>query len=256
MGRKRIGPEQLEGRNPVVECLSRGRRAVHTVWIDQRAKPDKRINRIVELAHSKGVAVLGADRRWLDEQAEGRVHNGVIAAVDALPEVTVNELLAAHASPLFVMADGLAYEHNFGAVLRSSLAFGVDGVIVPTRRGAGLSPVVQRVSMGAVEVVPVVRQGLFAALKPIKRAGIRVIGADMRGVSLTELDMRGPMTLVIGEEGRGLSSKLKERCDAMVRIPTGGNLESLNVSVATAILLYEKRRQDGWYAGSAATEAP
>ena len=146
--------------------------------------------------------------------------------------------------PFLVLADGLSYEHNLGAVLRSSLGFGVNGVIVPTRRGASISPVVQRVAMGAAEVVPVVHEGLFAALKHIKRAGIPVVGADMGGASIGTCRLSGALALVLGAEGRGLSPKLREKCDRIVSIPLAGSLESLNVSVAAAILMYEKRRQD------------
>ncbi len=146
-----------------------------------------------------------------------------------------------------MLVDSLAYEHNLGAVLRSALGFGVGGVVLPTRRGAGLTPVVQRVSMGAVEEVPIVRESLFSALKHIKKAGIPVVGADMGGVGIGQATLSGPLALVLGAEGKGLSSKLKERCDAIVAVPLAGRLESLNVSVAAAVMMYEKRRQDGWF---------
>lgn len=244
-------PDQLEGRNPVYECLARGRRRVSRIWLDQGAKPDERIRAILDLAAAQGVPVDRVDRRRLDQLAQGRVHNGIVAHADELPAYTtrdlVDELLPRDRAPLFVLLDEMSYEHNLGAVLRTSLGFGVDAVIVPTRRGAGLSPVVQRIAMGAAEVVPLVREGLFSALKPIRDAGIRVVGADMGGTPLGRVDLRGPLALVLGSEGEGLSPKLRERCDEIVSIPLGGGLESLNVSVAAAILLYEKRRQDGMF---------
>jgi len=184
----------------------------------------------------------------LDTRADGRVHNGVIATAEPLPQLTTAQLLDevfdAGRHPFLIVADGLSYEHNLGAVLRSALGFGADGVIVPTRRGSALGPVVQRVSMGAIEVVPVVREGLFSALKHIKRAGIPVVGADMGGVPMQTARLSGPLALILGSEGQGLSSKLRERCDQIVSIPLQGELESLNVSVAGAVLMYEKRRQD------------
>lgn len=244
--------ERLEGRNPVLECLLRGKRRVHRIWLDQGAKPDARVARILELAERRTVPVQRVDRPRLDRMAEGRVHNGVIAEVDDTALWTTRALLdhlhAIGKEPFLLLADALAYEHNLGALLRSALGFGVDGVVLPTHRGAALSPVVQRVAMGAVEEVPIVRESLFAALKHIQRDGVRVVGADMGGEPLGKADLRGPVALVLGEEGRGLSPKLRERCDRVVSIPLAGKLESLNVSVAGAVLMYEKRRQDGWFA--------
>lgn len=242
--------DQLEGRNPVVECLARGRRRVHRIWLDEGARPDPRVQRILELASAGKVPVERVSRRVLDEMSAGRVHNGVIARADPIQRWTAKGLVDSldfGRDPFLVMVDELSYEHNLGAVLRSALGFGVDGMFLPTRRGSDISPVVQRVAMGAAEEVPVVREGLFSALKPIKKAGIRVIGADMGGVPAHELDLSGPLTLVLGGEGRGLPDGLRQRCDAIVSIPLQGGLESLNVSVAAAILMYEKRRQDGWF---------
>lgn len=242
--------QRLEGRNPVVECLARNRRRVHRIWLDQGARSDPRIDRIEALAEARGVRLERVERRRLDRLTDGRVHNGVVAEVDPISLWTTAALLdpaRLEADPLLVLADGLQYEHNLGAVLRSALGFGVTGVVIPTRRGAGLTSVVARVSMGAIEEVPIVREGLFAAIKGIKRAGIPIVGADAGGQPVGSVDLSGPLALIVGEEGRGLSSKLRQRCDRIVSIPLAGALESLNVSVATALLLYEKRRQDGWF---------
>lgn len=242
---------QLEGRNPVLEVLRRQRRKVHRIWLDVGAKPEPRIAEILALATERGITVERTQRQRLDALAQGRVHNGVIAAVDPVPSPTaaqlVDALLTDGKSPFLIAADALAYEHNLGAVLRSALGFGVDGVFLPTRRGADISPVVQRVSMGAVEVVPIVREGLFSSLKHVHKAGIPIVGADMGGVPAHKARLAGPLCIVVGEEGSGLSPKLRERCDQIVSIPLSGALESLNVSVAAAVLMYEKRRQDGWY---------
>jgi len=244
-------PEQLEGRNPVVECLVRGRRRVLRIWLDRGAKPEPRLQLMERLAAEKGVRIERVERQKLDKMADGRVHNGVVAEAEDLPAYTtallLDELFLAGIDPFLVMVDEVSYEHNLGAVLRSGLGFGVHGVIVPTRRGAGLTSVVQRVSMGAAEVVPVVREGLYSALKPIKKAGIRVIGADMGGTPLGEIDLRGPLVLLMGGEGEGLGPELRSRCDQVVSIPLANQLESLNVSVAAALLMYEKRRQEGWF---------
>jgi len=245
--------DQLEGRNPVLECLARGRRPVRKIWLDQGAKRDDKIARLLALASERGVPVARVPRAKLDQMAAGRVHNGVIAEAEPLATLTTLALLDAvfdaGRMPFVLLADQVQYEHNLGAILRSALGFGVDGLVVPTRRGASVSPVVQRVSMGAVEEVPVVHEGLFAAIKHLKRAGVPIVGADMDGVPLGEARLQGALALVMGGEGRGLSPTLRKHCDAIVSIPLHGGLESLNVSVAATVLMYEKRRQDGWYAG-------
>ncbi len=221
------------------------------IWLDRGAKPEPRLLQMETLAAEKGVRVERVDRQKLDKMANDRVHNGVIAEVEDLPSYTtailLDELFLADIDPFLVMIDEVSYEHNLGAVLRSGMGFGVNGVVVPTRRGAGLSPVVQRVSMGAAEVVPVIREGLYSALKPIKKAGVRVVGADMGGTPLGEIDLRGPLVILLGGEGEGLGPELRQRCDQVVSIPLASELESLNVSVAAAVLMYEKRRQDGWF---------
>lgn len=246
--------DQIEGRNPVVEALARGRRRVLRVWIDRGAKADPRIDRVVDLAARAGAAVLRKDRRDLDVAAEGRVHNGVIAWAEPLPQLTVAQLVdrafASGADPLILLCAELSYEHNLGAILRSALGFGVHGVIVPTRRGAALTPIVQRVAMGAAEEVPVVRESFHSAAKHLGRAGLPLVAADHGGTPIGQAALSGPLCLVLGGEGAGLSSSQRERCDRVVSIPLHGELESLNVSVATAVLLYEKRRQDGWFAPS------
>lgn len=243
--------DQLEGRNPVYEALARGRRRVARIWLDAGARDDAKITRIRDLAAKAGVRIDTVPRQHLDKMADGRVHNGIVAHADPLPSYTTPQLLDrvfdADRLPLLVLADEVNYEHNLGAILRTSLGFGVDGLVVPTRRGASVSPVVQRVSMGAVEEVPVVREGLSSSLKHIRKAGIQVVGADMGGVPLGSARLSGAVALVMGGEGKGLSPTLKDRCDTIVSIPLAGNLESLNVSVAAAVILYEKRRQDGWF---------
>jgi len=219
--------------------------------MDRGAKVDPKIAEILRLASERAIRVDRVDRKELDKMAKGRVHNGVVAHADPLEGWTtkalLDDLFARREDPFLILADGLSYEHNLGAILRTSLGFGVNGVIVPTRRGASVSPVVQRVSMGAVEVVPIVHEGLFSALKHVKKAGIPIVGADMGGESLADTRLAGPLAIVMGAEGSGLSAKLRERCGAIVSIPLAGSLESLNVSVAASVLMYEKRRQDGWF---------
>jgi 23S rRNA (guanosine2251-2'-O)-methyltransferase len=244
--------EQLEGRNPIYECFAREKRRVFRVWIDRGARLDDRLNGILAAAKAKQVEVKYCARRELDERAHGRVHNGIIAEVEAMSSWTtksfLDDLFARQEDPFIILMADCAYEHNLGAVMRSSLGFGAHAVILPTRKGASVSPVVQRVAMGAAEVVPVIREGMNSALKHIRKAGIPVVGAAMGGRPLRKCRLAGPLAILLGGEGAGLSDNLIKRCDYQVAIPLAGDLESLNVSVAAAVLMYEKRIQDGWYA--------
>lgn len=240
--------DQLEGRNVVIEALSRGRRKVLGIWLDERAKSGGKVDELLSRAAAAGVPVRHVSRQVLDRQSQTGVHNGVIAEAEPLPEHTVRSLLGELESrgeePFLVLVDEIQYEHNLGAILRSSLGAGVNGVIVPVQRGKGLSPVVQRVAMGAAEVVPLVREGLSSALATLRRARIRVVGCDMDGGSLWETPLTGPIALVLGGEDKGLTPTLRKRCDDIVAVPLQGGLESLNVSVTGALVMFEKVRQE------------
>lgn len=231
--------DRLEGRNVVYEALVRGRRTVRIVWMDVGARSDDKIDQILAMA---GDRVKRVERTQLDRMSLTGVHNGVIAEADEMVEPTVRQLLGAP-EPFLVLVDEVQYEHNLGAVLRSALGAGVDGVIIPTQRGKGLTPIVQRVSMGGAEAVPVVRAGISASLAEIQRAGVRVIGADMNGTAPWDLDLTGPIAFVLGGEDKGLTAPVRKRCDAIAGIPLAGNLQSLNVSVTAGILLFERVRQ-------------
>jgi 23S rRNA (guanosine2251-2'-O)-methyltransferase len=231
--------DRLEGRNVVLEALVRRRRPVRTIWLDVGARPDDKVNQILSLA---GDRVRRVERHLLDRMSLTGVHNGVIAEADGLPEPSVRELLE-KPEPFLVLIDEVQYEHNLGAILRSSLGAGVDGVIIPVQRGKGLTPVVQRVSMGGAEAVPVARAGISASLADIRRAGLRVVGADMDGVPPWEIDLTGPIAFVFGGEDKGLTEPVRKRCDVIAGIPLAGGLESLNVSVTAGVLLFERVRQ-------------
>lgn len=238
---------RIEGRNPVLEALCRRRRRVHRLLLDERARPDAKVTAILALAEAEGVVVERVSRARLDQESVTGVHNGVIGLADPLPRWTVAQRLAdldrRGEEPFFVLADELSYEHNLGAILRSALGAGAHAVVIPTRRGKGVTPVVQRVAMGAAEEVPVIREGLSSALATLRRAGVRIVGADMGGAAYWTVPMTGPLALVLGGEGKGLSPTLRERCDAIAGIPLRGDLESLNVSVTAAVLMFERVRQ-------------
>lgn len=232
--------DRLEGRNIVIEALVRGRRPVLRIWLDEGAKGDDKVARIVALGGSR---VTRVPRTQLDRMSVTGVHNGVIAEAAPLPELSLREVLDAHPEPFLVLVDEVQYEHNLGAILRSALGAGVDAVILPVQRGKGVTPVVQRVSMGGAEAVPVVREGISSVLAELRRRGIRIVGADMDGCAPWEIPLTGPLAIVLGGEDKGLTDPVRKRCDAIVGIPLMGQLESLNVSVTAGILFFERVRQ-------------
>lgn len=224
----------------VVEALERGRRSVRTLWLDVGARPDEKITRILALAADK---IARVERTLLDRMSRTGVYDGVVAEADPLPGPTVRGLLA-HPDPFLVLVDEIQCEPNLDALLRSARGAGVKGVVIPTQRGKGLAPVVQRVSMGGAKAVPVVRAGIRSALADIRRAGMRVIDADMDGAPPWEIDLTGPIAFVLGGEDKGLPDPVRKRCDAIAGIPLAGGLQSLNVRVTAGILLFERVRQE------------
>jgi 23S rRNA (guanosine2251-2'-O)-methyltransferase len=241
------GLDQLEGRNVVIEALLRARRRVRLIRLDERAKPDEKVTRMLALAEAAKVKIERVDRNELDAVCESGVHNGVIAWAEPLPGYTTQGLLSElerqGKEPFVLLVDEISYEQNLGAILRSALGAGVNAVIVPVQRGKGLTPVVHRVAMGGAEAVPLIREGLSSALATLRRAGVRIVGADMDGAPCWEVPMVGSLAIVLGGEGKGLTHTLRERCDALVSVPLQGDLESLNVSVTAGILAFERVRQ-------------
>jgi 23S rRNA (guanosine2251-2'-O)-methyltransferase len=189
-------------------------------------------------------------RGELDRVARADVHNGVVAFAEPLPHTTLHEVLdlceARGEEPLLLLLDEVQYEQNLGAILRSAAGAGAHAVVTPTRRGAQLSPVVQRVAMGGAEEVPVVREGLLSAVATLRRRGVRVVGAEAdAGKPYWNADLRGPIALAMGGEDRGLGPQLRQRCDELLSIPLrhGSVVDSLNVSVSAGLLLWERARQ-------------
>ncbi len=240
--------DQLEGRNLVIEVLKRRKRTVRKILLDERVRPDPKINLLLSMAEQQRVPVTRRPRHQLDKMSETGAHNGVIAHAAPLPTYTVRERLeevfALDEMPFFVLADELNYEHNLGAILRSAMGAGVHAVVVPTRRGKGLTAVVQRVAMGGAEEVPVIREGISSALAVLRREGVPIVGADMDGTPCWDVRMTGPLALVLGGESKGLSPTLRKKCWAIASVPLQGGLDSLNVSVTAGILMFEKVRQD------------
>ncbi len=222
--------------------------ALITILYIDRNRKDQRINAIIELAQKKSIKVTFVERKKLDTLCQGN-HQGVIAEGNT-PEVKsesfLDELLQSLEEPPFLLIlDGVQDPHNLGACLRTADAAGVHAIIVPKDRSVSLTPVVRKVACGADQSVPLIQvTNLSRTLKLLKNYPIWIIGtADETEDSIYSTDLSGPLALVMGTEGKGMRRLTRENCDMLVKIPMYGSVESLNVSVATGISLYEAVRQ-------------
>ena len=253
---KRPGPSSRErvteifGVNPVLEALRAAARPIQEITVADGTR-DARLRDLIELARAQGIPVHHASRISLDRMTGNARHQGVVARVAAARYADAEDLLDSVTSgdreraPLFVILDGVEDPHNLGAVLRTAECAGLDGVFIPERRAAGLTDTVAKASAGAVEHVPVARvTNLSRLIDQLKERNVWVIGAAAEaGTNYTEWDWTRASALVMGSEGAGLHRLVRERCDALVKIPVLGHIESLNVSVATGVILYEAVRQ-------------
>ncbi len=234
----------MTGFHAVEEALTAGRPLDRIVIA--RGRHGDRVETIVRLAKSHGVPVRFEDRRQVDRLAGTREHQGVAALAAAKPAVGLEDLLRAKtAQGLLVLLDGIEDPHNLGAIVRTSLAAGAQGVVIPERRAAGLSDTVERASAGALAHLAVARvKNLVRAMEEMKEAGYWLVGLDERAEkSYTEVDLKGPVGIVLGSEGEGLHELTRKRCDFLVSLPTSGPVRSLNVSVAAGVMLFEAVRQ-------------
>lgn len=240
-------PELIFGIHSVAAALER-HGGVMAVWLDQ-GRRDRALEHIRGAARAAGVPVHDVPRRELDRMQPGVRHQGVVARLApaaGLGERDLPGLLAnAAGAPFLLVLDGVQDPHNLGACLRSADAAGVHGVIVPKDRAVGLTATVRKVASGAAETVPLVTvTNLARALGQLQEAGVWVVGlAGEADQSLYDLDLTGPLALVLGAEGKGLRRLTRERCDFLARLPMAGTVESLNVSVAAGVALFEAVRQ-------------
>jgi 23S rRNA (guanosine2251-2'-O)-methyltransferase len=241
--------EVVAGRNAVLESL-RASVPATALHIGPRLDPDERIGEAVMLATDVGIPVVEAGRAELDRLAGGAVHQGLVLRVRpyayAHPDDLIARADAAGEPPLIVALDGVTDPRNLGAVARSVAAFGGHGVLVPARRSAGVTAGAWKASAGALARVPVAQaSNLASVLTGYQDAGLFAVGLTVGGSSpVSELDLAdGPLVLVVGSEGRGLSRLITQRCDVLARIPMPGTAESLNAGVAAGIALYEVARR-------------
>jgi 23S rRNA (guanosine2251-2'-O)-methyltransferase len=237
--------EFVAGRNAVVESLRAGVPSA-VLYVGTRVRHDERVSEAIELAAGRGVPVLEAGAAELDRITGGALHQGLALRVRRYDYAHPDDLLARAAQdgrlPLIAALDGVTDPRNLGAIVRSAAAFGAHGVVVPARRGAGVTAGAWKASAGALARIPVARAANLArALQSYRDAGVFLAGLDAAGdTEIRDLDLAtAPLALVIGSEGRGLSRIVSQACDVLVRIPIAARTESLNAGVAAGIALYE-----------------
>ena len=242
------GNRILFGFHAVASRLRQYAQSVQEVCYD-KSRSDTRMQQLLQLATDKGVRLMQMERERLDGLAGNGRHQGVLARVtDApLPYRDIHDILESELDepPFFLVLDGVEDPHNLGACLRVADAMGVHAVIAPKDRAAGLNATVRKVACGAAETVPFIAvTNLARTLRELKEAGVYVVGtAAESGQDLFSASLTGPLALVLGAEGSGLRRLTAETCDVLVGIPMFGTVESLNVSVASGICLFEARRQ-------------
>ncbi len=237
--------DYIAGRNAVNEALRSGR-AIDKILIAKGERSGS-INVIIAQCRERGMPVKEVDFRKLESLA-GPHHQGIAAVAACKEYATVDDLFAAaeakNEPPFFVVCDELEDPHNLGAIIRTADATGAHGIIIPKRRSAGLTSAVYKASAGAVEYVPVARvSNITETLRELKKRGVWIYGMDMKGEAWCSTDLRGPVAIVVGSEGKGIGRLVHEQCDFTLSLPMLGSISSLNASVACGVLLYEVLRQ-------------
>ncbi|MEO9140532.1 MAG: 23S rRNA (guanosine(2251)-2'-O)-methyltransferase RlmB [Jatrophihabitans sp.] len=247
--RETMAAELLVGRNPVAEAL-RAKIPATALYLAQGVQADERVTEAVRLASNRGLALLEVSRAELDRRTGGILHQGIALQVPPFAYRTLPDLLAEAADsgvpPLIVALDSVTDPRNLGAIVRSALAFGAHGVVIPERRSAGITPTAWRTSAGTAAKLPIAQvTNMVRALKECREAGLFVVGLDADGTTtLDDLELAtDPLVVVVGSEGRGLSRLVGETCDLTVSIPMSAEAESLNASVAAAVTLAEVARR-------------
>ncbi len=239
--------ELIEGRNAVIEALRAGR-SIDKIYL-ARGDVDKTLGHIASRAREMGLVVVECDRRKLDFMSKTHAHQGVIALCAVRDTCSIDDILAIAEQrgepPFVIVCDEISDPHNLGAIIRSAECAGAHGVIIPKRRSAGLTAIVDKASAGAAEHMAVARvANLPSALQELKKRGLWIYGTAADGQSeLWKTDFSGAVALVIGSEGDGMGRLVRESCDFIVSLPMHGRINSLNASAAAAIVMYEVLRQ-------------
>jgi len=255
--KKEVAPEDLPyilmGRNAVREAIKAGRSIDRILVVEEQ---DGSLGEIINMARDRNLIIREVDRKKLDEMCmpfghgdKPGNHQGIVAQVPGVEYCDVGDILALAKErgedPFVILLDGVEDPHNLGSIIRSAECAGAHGVVITKRRSASVTAAVAKASAGAVEYMKVAKvANLGNAIERLKQDGLWVAGADMAGEAMNKVDLSGPLALVIGSEGDGLSRLVKEKCDFLVSIPIFGHVDSLNAAVAAAVLMYQKRGMD------------
>lgn len=240
-------PEMVFGIHAVTSLFENAPERILEMWL-LSGRQDERIQPLLALAESVGIKPQQANRKTLDDKAESTQHQGVVVRVrpaKILTENDLEDLLDKTDIPFLLILDGVTDPHNLGACLRNADAAGVHGVIVPKDNSAGLTPTVSKVACGAAETVPLYQvTNLARTMKQLQERGVWIVGtAGEADGTLYQANLRGPLAIAMGAEGKGLRRLSREHCDSLISIPMAGSVSSLNVSVATGVCLFEAVRQ-------------
>ncbi len=237
---------RIEGRNAVMEAFRSGK-TVDKLYVLERCQ-DGPVRAILAEAAKQGTIISRVPKERLDSLSGTKKHQGVVACLAAYGYSEVEDMLSRAKErgepPFLILLDGIEDPHNLGAVIRTANLAGAHGVVIPKRRAAGLTGAVAKASAGAIHHTPVAKvTNLSTTIKELKERGLWIACADVGGTVMYDLDLRGPIALVIGGEGEGVSRLVKENCDFCAAIPMAGDIDSLNASVAAGVLAYEVVRQ-------------
>lgn len=237
---------KIIGRNPVLEAIKSGR-DIDKIFI-KKGKPEGSLVPLIKKARDAKIVISDCDKAKLDELANGENHQGVIAFVSETQYKTLDDIIEyankKNEAPVVVICDRITDPHNLGAIIRTAECSGAHGVIIPKRSGAPVNDIVAKTSAGAVEHMNICKvTNIARTLDELKEKGFWITGAHMDGKPMYEIDFKGSVGIVIGNEGEGISRLVSEKCDFYASIPMFGNVNSLNASVAAGVLLYEIVRQ-------------
>ena len=237
---------QLEGRNSVLEAINKNK-TIDKIFV-KKGEIEGTLKVIVAKALEKGIIVQEVDKMKMEQMKKTNNPQGVIALCPTHEYCEVYDILEnakkKGEEPFIIILDEITDPHNLGAIIRTAEASGAHGVIIPKRRSASLTAIVSKTSAGALEYVPVARvSNITKEIEKLKKAGLWIVCTDMKGTTYYDADLKGPIAIVIGNEGEGVSRLVKENCDFSIKIPMLGKIDSLNASVASGIVMYEVVKQ-------------
>ena len=236
----------IEGRNAVIEAFRAGK-TIDKLFVLEHCKEGS-MNTVLREAKKQGTVINYVKKERLDQMSETGKHQGVIAYIAAYEYASVEEILKKAEDkgeqPFVIILDDIEDPHNLGAIIRTANLAGAHGVIIPKHRASGLTATVVKASAGAINYTPVAKvTNISKTIEELKEKGLWFVCADMDGTTMYDLDLKGPIGLVIGNEGKGVSRLVKEKCDFIAKVPMFGDIDSLNASVAAGVLAYEIVRQ-------------